>query len=217
MNEVLIVSNVLLWLLLLAMGVMLMALARQVGLLHERSAPLGAVIADKGPDIGDDAPEFELTDLRGRPVKIGGVRSDGRDLLLVFLGPNCPMCNKLLPTVLSMARSEHLDVVIVSDGPREDHERFLSKHPIGNLPYVNSADVGIRFQIGRVPYAVLLDPAGKIRAKGLVNTREHLESLVEAKSMDVPSIQQYLNTHSRSDHDGSVHRVPGVSAGHDGH
>ena len=31
-----------------------MALSRQVGILHERSAPLGAVIADKGPEVGDD-------------------------------------------------------------------------------------------------------------------------------------------------------------------
>jgi len=57
---------------------------------------------------------------------------------------------------------------------------------------VLSADVGMTYKVGKLPYAVLIDEAGVIRAKGLINTREHLESLVEAKRMGVPSIQQYL-------------------------
>ena len=51
--EFLIVSNLLLWCALIAGGVLLLGVARQVGLLHERSAPLGAMMTDHGPDIGD--------------------------------------------------------------------------------------------------------------------------------------------------------------------
>jgi len=201
MMEALIVSNVLLWLLVIALGILTLALARQVGILHERSAPLGAAITDKGPEVGEDAPEFELQDFSGQPVKIGGKREGDLDTLLLFLAPNCPMCNKLLPTALSMASSERLDVIVVSDGPREEHEVFLRKHQLGNLPYVVSANVGIRFQVGRVPYAILIDSEGKIRSKGLVNTREHLESLVEAKATDIPSIQEYLKRHRHPEHE----------------
>jgi hypothetical protein len=39
---------------------------------------------------------------------------------------------------------------------------------------------------------VLIDGDGVIRAKGLVNTREHLESLLEAKERGVESVQAYL-------------------------
>ncbi len=193
--ESLIASNIILWLVVLALGVVLVALSRQVGILHERSAPLGAVIADKGPEIGDDAPKFELEDFSGRPITVGGKSENGLDTLLLFLAPNCPMCNKLLPTARAMAASEHLDVVVVSDGPREEHGEFLRKHNLGDIPYVVSANVGIRLQIGRVPYAILIDGDGRIRSKGLVNTREHLESLVEAKDMGVPSMQEYLKQH----------------------
>lgn len=188
--ELLVASDALLWLTVVALGVVTLALARQVGVLHERSAPLGAVIADKGPEIGDDAPEFELEDFSGRQVTIGGKRRG--DTLVLFLAPNCPMCNKLLPTARAMAASEHLDVVVISDGPREEHGQFLRKHDLGAIPYVVSANVGIRFQIGRVPYAILIDGDGRISAKGLVNTREHLESLVEAKTMGIPSMQEYM-------------------------
>jgi methylamine dehydrogenase accessory protein MauD len=195
MMEALVVSNVLLWILVIALGILTLALARQVGILHERSAPLGAMITDKGPEVGEDAPEFELNDFSGRPVKIGGRREGGMDTLLLFLAPHCPMCNKLLPTALSLASSEHLDVVVISDGSREEHEAFLQRHHLGGLPLVVSANVGIRFRVGRVPYAFLIDGEGKIRSKGLVNTREHLESLVEARATGIPSIQAYLQRH----------------------
>ena len=46
--------------------------------------------------------------------------------------------------------------------------------------------------MGRLPYAVLLDAEGIVRARGLVNSREHLESLFEARRHGVASVQDYL-------------------------
>ena len=34
-----------------------------------------------------------------------------------------------------------------------------------------------------------------IRAKGLINSREHLESLFNAKELGVGSVQEYLHEH----------------------
>lgn len=59
-NELLIASSVLQWAALCAGGIVLLGIARQVGLLHERSAPLGAMITDHGPGIGDNAPTFSI-------------------------------------------------------------------------------------------------------------------------------------------------------------
>lgn len=97
-----------------------------------------------------------------------------------------------------MARWDHLDVVVISDGEREEHQQFLRQHRLGEIPYVVSAEIGMRHRIGRVPYAVLLDAKGLIRAKGLVSTREHLESLVEAKERNLASIQEYLKSNAES-------------------
>jgi methylamine dehydrogenase accessory protein MauD len=131
--------------------------------------------------------------------------------LLVFLAPLCPMCNKILPTMQALGREEHLDVIVVSDGAREEHERFLRHHQIGSIPYVVSSEIGIRYRVGRVPYAVLIDDQGVIRAKGLVNTREHLESLVEAKAMNVASLQQYLKE-TQAQHEEGDRQHPGEAA-----
>ena len=47
-------------------------------------------------------------------------------------------------------------------------------------------------QVAKLPYAVLLDGSGVVRAKGLVNSREHLESLFEAVERGVASIQDWV-------------------------
>jgi len=46
--------------------------------------------------------------------------------------------------------------------------------------------------VSRLPYAVLIDERGVIRAKGLVNSREHLESLFNAKELGVGTVQDYI-------------------------
>lgn len=192
MIEFLIVSNILMWLVMVAGAILLLGVTRQVGLLHERSAPLGAMVTDRGPDIGEKAPVFNVLDINDQPVQIGGQSVDGKASLMLFMSPNCPMCNKVLPAFKSLAREEDLDIVLISDGEREDHERFLKEHPLGSVPYVVSSTIGMKLQIGKIPYAVLLDHEGAIKAKGLVNTREHLESLVEAHRTGYASLQDYL-------------------------
>lgn len=193
MLEALVISQILSWVLVLALALMVLALLRQVGVLHERIAPMGALTLDRGPKEGENAPIFEVTDLRRRsPLKLGGQHA--RSTLLFFLSPTCPVCKKLLPILKSIAQVESawLEVVLSSDGEPAEHERFIRAQRLEVFPYVLSADVGMTYKVGKLPYAVLIDEAGVIRAKGLINTREHLESLVEAKRMGVPSIQQYL-------------------------
>jgi methylamine dehydrogenase accessory protein MauD len=63
---------------------------------------------------------------------------------------------------------------------------------VDHLPYVISAPLGLSYGVAKLPYAVLIDEHGVVAAQGLVNTREHLESLFEAQRHGVASIQDYL-------------------------
>jgi methylamine dehydrogenase accessory protein MauD len=194
--EALIISHVVLWVLLIVMAVVQLAVLRQVGILHERIAPLGALTVDQGPKAGESAPGFDLVDLHGRPVRIGGAHPAGRSTLLFFLSPTCPVCKKMLPILESLARAEHewLEIRLASDGERAEHERFVDTQRLDGFSYVLSQELGMTYRVGKLPYAVLIDEAGVVRAKGLINTREHLESLIEAKERGVSSIQEYLRT-----------------------
>jgi len=52
MMNALIVSNLLLWLVVIAMGVVIVALLRQIGVLYERVAPAGALMLNKTLRVG---------------------------------------------------------------------------------------------------------------------------------------------------------------------
>lgn len=192
MIEALVISQIVLWGVVVALGIVCLALLRQVGVLHERISPFGAMMSDKGPEIGDQAPVMEDRDLKGTPITIGGPSAAGESTLLLFVAATCPVCKQLLPTAKQFAKAEGLRVILVGDGDPDAYERLVREQDVGGLPLVNSPGVGMRYHVGKLPYAVLIDDTGVIRSKGLVNTREHLESLVVAKEMGLASIQQYL-------------------------
>jgi methylamine dehydrogenase accessory protein MauD len=192
MTQALIVSNVLLWIAVLALLVVVIALSRQIGILYERVAPMGALMMDAGPKVGDAAPPFELATLDGAALRLGGARA--RSTLVFFLSPTCPVCKKLLPILKSVRAAEGrwLDIVFASDGERPAHDEFRRRAALGDFPYVLSAELGMRYQVSKLPYAVLIDEAGRVRAKGLVNSREQLDSLFAARELGVASVQDYL-------------------------
>lgn len=192
MTEALIVSNVLAWAAVLALMVGLVALARQVGILYERIAPMGALMMDTGPKVGDAAPAMTLGTLDGGRVQLGA--PSPKSTLLFFLSPTCPVCKKLLPVLKSVrgVESAWLDLVLASDGEQPEHEAFRRRAGLAGIPYVLSAELGMNFRISKLPYAVLIDERGQVQAKGLVNSREQLESLFAARDLKVASVQDYL-------------------------
>ncbi|MCC6734803.1 MAG: methylamine dehydrogenase accessory protein MauD [Bauldia sp.] len=188
----LIFAVVVLWIVVLGLIVALFAMARQTGVLFERISPMGALVNDAGPKIGDASPRFTLQNLNGGIVSLGGEAPKSR--LVFFLSPTCPVCKKLLPIVKSIASSEGrwLDIVLASDGEEQKHREFIARAQLGAFPYVLSSDLGITFRVSRLPFAVLIDEAGVIRSKGLVNNREQFESLFNAKELGVESIQTFI-------------------------
>jgi methylamine dehydrogenase accessory protein MauD len=76
--DALTVSVVLLWLAVLALGLMLWALSRQVGVLFERVAPMGALVTDAGPAVGEPSPSFSLRGIQSEAVHDRRARRQGR-------------------------------------------------------------------------------------------------------------------------------------------
>jgi methylamine dehydrogenase accessory protein MauD len=189
------VSNVVLWVLVLALSAVMLALTRQLGVLHQRIAPAGALMLNRGLTVGEPAPVLELAALDGRELRVGLARDDGRSTLLLFVSPSCPVCKSLLPAVKSSRRDERswMDVILASDGDSAAQREFVRAQGLEGIPYVVSAALGLAYQVSRLPFAALLDERGVLRARGLVNSREHLESLFEAQRLGVASLQEYFS------------------------
>ena len=85
-----------------------------------------------------------------------------------------------------------MEVVLVSDGDQQDHAGYVARKSI-HLPYVVSELVGKSYGVSKLPYAVLIDEQQRVVSFGIVNSREHIDSLFEAKERGVASIQDYMN------------------------
>ena len=191
---ILIASQTLLWIVVAALCVTVLALARQIGVLHERIAPVGALVTDSGPEVGQLVPRFEMPTLDGGSYGVGGpARGTGLRLLL-FVAADCPICKRIVPLARLVARAEALTLVLIGDGAIAPLRAMRERLDVAELAFVHGAAIGQALHVGKLPYAILIDQNAAIRAKGLVNSREHLESLLVANETGHATVQSFLRS-----------------------
>ncbi len=170
------VSYAVMWLLLAALTVVVVALARQIGTLHLRLGPRGALeVDDEGPALGEAPPPEDTTDAEGRSVRVGG---PGEAQLLLFVSPGCHLCEQVLPSLPAVARAHELKPYVLAD---VDAEETVSQYERRRLAVrvASAQEIVSRYRVPGTPYVVVLDALGVVRAKGTVNNLEQLEGLVE--------------------------------------
>lgn len=144
-----------------------------------------------GPAIGAPVDAVEVKGLLDTPVLLG--TPPGKlGSLLVFVAPGCSACAELAPALRSLERSDGRDlhlVVVSIDGDESGNRAYARSHRLDAVDYVTDPLAGGRYGVTATPYAMLLDHENVVRAKGIVNTLEQLESmrlvLPEAKSLKV--------------------------------
>ncbi len=211
-NGFLITVVILLTIVVLGLAVVVFSLARQIGVLYERIAPAGALSVNQVIKAGNPAERLSLQTITGDNVEIGA--NTERSQLVFFLSPDCPVCKQLLRPLKSAAKSEKdwLDVVLASDGDDvSEHTDFIKREGLGHFPYVVSEILGKTYGVSKLPYGVLIDENGQIVSLGIVNSREHLESLFEAKEKNVSDIQTYMARQSSADDEVGKPRMANIT------
>jgi methylamine dehydrogenase accessory protein MauD len=175
-------SYIFLWLVVLALAWLTLTLLRLVGQLHQRLGPAGAAVTSNGLDVGERLPDILETHnvvdhaLFSFPKK--------RDCLLVFVSPQCAACEDLIPSLIPFANRERgeLDVMVISNGDKAgDNGHFSKLLAHKGITFVVAPDLTLAARVGGTPFAFWLDSEGVVRAKGIVNHTEHIESLKNAR------------------------------------
>lgn len=132
-----------------ALTVAVLALAREIGRLRLGMGPPHALdVAGEGPPLDSDAGLQAHFDPR-----------PGAELALaVFTSEGCHLCRALAPAVASLSRDPHVSVAVLDEVAHAEAWRALA--------------------IPGSPYAVAVDSAGRVQAKGTFNTLAQLESVL---------------------------------------
>lgn len=186
------ILNIVLVFVVSVLSLVLLVVVRQIGILHERIAPLGALSTRGGPAIGSRVESRTWPRIDGGDFALPS--ATGGHVLLFFVSPKCPVCKKLIPAIKKLQKSEspELEIVLASDGHKVEHQKFVNEYGLTQFPYVLSHELGMMFRVAALPFAVIVDPSGTIRSKGLVNSREQLESLLTASELGYPTLDRFL-------------------------
>lgn len=143
-----IVSYVLLWIAVVVLGFAVIALLRQIGVLHTRVAPMGVHFAGEGPDRDAPAPDRSAYDYSSSTVT-----------LIAFTSPTCELCATLLPQLRHMVTTyDEVDLRTVSSADQD-----VTFHA---------------FSVRSTPYLVAVDRTGIVRSRGVANTLDQVEEML---------------------------------------
>jgi hypothetical protein len=191
-------SYVLLWLLVIALCVVVVALARQIGTLHLRLGPRGALeMDDEGPALGEVPPAALATDLEGNDVNLA---APGRRRIVLFVSPGCGTCAQVLPGLDAVASAAghaayavselDLEEARLSFGGASERDRRADRADLSGRDrradraardrVLSAPEVARAWSVPGTPYAVVLDEYAVVRAKGTPNNLEQLEGLVDS-------------------------------------
>ena len=152
-GSVWVASYVMLSLSVVVLSIAVVALLRQLGVLHARLAPMGTHFAGEGPDLDSHAPAVGLA--YDRAVLT----------VLAFTSPTCTVCRELRPSLDALRRQyRELQVYLVDLEP--------ATQPVFDA-----------FLVRSTPYIVTVDRAGIVRGRGVANTLEQVEELVRESKL----------------------------------
>jgi methylamine dehydrogenase accessory protein MauD len=160
------------WVLAIIEGLAIVVLMREIGRIHLRlGPPQAARVTQDGPEIGSLAPQITAEDITGQTWRFA--EHGTRPRMLIFTLEECLACRDLAPSITPFARAQpDIDVLLV----RESESRPTRVD--GPVHVLVGQQIAAAFAVRRFPYALLFDAEGVLRAKGIVNTLGHLESLL---------------------------------------
>jgi methylamine dehydrogenase accessory protein MauD len=183
MSLILIVTNLVLWCVVLCLAFLLLGALRAQGLLAWRVDQLEATMPSRigrsGLAPGKLAPNFTLPSVAGADVSLHDFAR--RKLLLVFTQSGCSPCHDLAPQLNRLSTRNDLQVVAINHGSAADARQFGAE--IGaRFPVLIQEEwsVSRSYESFATPFAFLIDERGVIAAKGIVSRREHLSYLLSA-------------------------------------
>jgi methylamine dehydrogenase accessory protein MauD len=189
------VSYGVLWVVVVVQVVLTLAVARLVGQLMSRRFPTtGARVIDPGPDIGATVESWEGADLSESPLSFRFPR--GRALFLLYVAPHCTACARLMPS----ARRFFKEISPVADAAwvmtlgatPAALQTFAREKGMEAYPGLSEESLPPSWRVGGAPFGLWVGADGVVKAKGMVDRREHLESLRHAAEIGHPSIQSYV-------------------------
>lgn len=183
MMTLLTIATAIQFVLLLGLAVVVLSLARQVGILHERLSPAGMTRAREGVEVGQTVPGMPLISISGAPVSF-----TGGPTALLFVSSECPICKSVLPAFEAALEASGYQGFWVADGlpgpsgEMPDYERYAADHHLDEGRLLVSPELGLTLDVRQIPALVLLDADQRLVAREILSGPKQVGALMLAQS-----------------------------------
>jgi hypothetical protein len=163
------VNEVLQWILLTALGFLLLGILRQVSLM----VPPAARAVPSGPAVGSSLPEEALRVIR-QILPDGSLKSGA---LVAFVTENCPGCRRLVASLMSPDSVDSLNgqpLILVAKSPSAQFRRALEETAIPVI-HDDSEKIWQACDVTATPLVLRLDYDGKVVGKEVTHRVHSIE------------------------------------------
>ena len=171
-------------------AVAVVALIRQVGILHLRIRPVAGLTGAGGPSLGTKLNlPTEIADATGRGAT---------HYLLGFVSPTCGLCKAVVPALGAVAKAHapQTAVLLVLDATPERAAEYLRSSGAGHLPHLAYAGSFAASAIPGAPWIVITDRSGVVLNSGAVNTLDNIEEMLSQVASGNGETPTLRDTHS---------------------
>lgn len=112
--------------------------------------------------IGDVAPHFSLPATGGGQVSLADLTREGVPVVLIFIDPECELCESVLESIEETEQSASSDVIVqvIGCGSVDEHRLKGERFGIGEILVQEDWEVADALGSESVPSAVLIQPGG---------------------------------------------------------
>jgi hypothetical protein len=161
-----------LWVTVLALAFTVLGLVRRIGgVLEGLERRLSAPAADFGAAVGSTVPPFELADAEGRRIPFGELVTE--PTLLLVMSEHCAACTTLAEQLDDVGASiGGAPIVVVTNA--EPGKPYPAALPV---LYERAGEATNALDNRATPQAYMLDPTGRVLARRVPSSRDHLEEM----------------------------------------
>ncbi|WP_059171995.1 TlpA disulfide reductase family protein [Bacillus sp. FJAT-27445] len=190
MDQYLLYSNILLWVVQIVVLLSIFLIYRQFGQVYLGTAD---GISRDGIPIGDYLPRFEgLSYFNNELYTEKRLKDLNKPTLMAFVSPNCGSCKDLIPEWNKAYEKykNQFNFVIMGVGDDEKFEVFLKNRPLKGHLILDVRDKFLRdFRVRVTPFAFAINSKQVVTGKGLCNDMKHIEELISSVEVNKKTIE----------------------------